>query len=165
MQRGAHIAIGMTIYGGLLLATGVWAFQSAPEDASATTALIVPGVMAGGLIACAAMSLFLETRPLIGKLGVNLGLMLPLLFAGAVGWRAWVVNDYQVRRNAVVQEYDESPAGRVVTQGEIRDTYLASKGVLSDKTYLRDALFAMSGMSIFAFFGLLAVRPTPRDGV
>lgn len=161
MRRGAKIAIAMILYGLLLVGAGIWAHQSAPAHAEQATNWLVPVavVMAVGMFVCAAMTLFLEDRQGIGMFGINVGIVLPLLFAGALGWRAWDINAYQSLREDVVAEYENSPAGRVVPQGVVRDTYLKANGVLVDRSYHRDALFVMCGSSVFAFLFLLSVRP------
>lgn len=165
-MKAAALMVGYAV---LMLAGGTWAYASAPPGANAATALIVPAAVAVVMLVCAAMAALLARQRTVGMIGIHLGLVLPLLFAGAIGWRAsaatQAVQDYRAGEalfRAAVAE------GRVASDTpEARATFLAGQAIDGrkvpdhDKTYLRNALWVLAGLSLVTFGALLLARPKP----
>jgi hypothetical protein len=78
----------MFAYAGFLIACGLVAYFMAPAGANATTALIVPSVAAGLMIVFGAMASAFPRNRTVGMVGIHVGMVLPILFAAAFGYRA-----------------------------------------------------------------------------
>jgi hypothetical protein len=79
----------MFAYAGFLIACGLVAYFMAPPGVNATTALLVPGLAAILMIVFGAMANMFPRNRNVGMVGVHVGLVLPLLFALAFGFRAY----------------------------------------------------------------------------
>ena len=80
----------MLIYAGFLFLCGVIAFGfSGFSWEHGKTGIIIPTVCALAMVGCAALAAKLSTNRAMGMIGIHVGLLLPLVFAGAIGWRAY----------------------------------------------------------------------------
>jgi hypothetical protein len=151
-------AINMLVYAAALLVIGVIAYLAAPTGASAATALIIPGVAAALMIACAVMTIMGATSNAKGKgpgkpgaLGVNLAVLLPLLFTLAFAFRALPTT------SAYLEAKGALSSGNVLEQAE---TLADDKGRKAlQKDYLVVALWSLTALSAFAFATMLTTRP------
>ncbi len=149
----------MIVYAVLLLDGGVTAFASSPPGASAATALIVPAACAVLMLVCAALASQLGRSRAAGMIGIHLGLVLPLLFAIAIGSRALATTE-------ATTEYRERHAGSatmVEAEPPSIDVPEADASADYDKGYLAYALWRLSAISGVAFVALLLCRPKPAD--
>jgi hypothetical protein len=64
-----------------------WRFTDPQKSGLANAAL--PLVLSGALAACSVMALWIRKDRLIGMIGIHLGLVIPLIGAIALAWRAW----------------------------------------------------------------------------
>lgn len=77
-------------YAGFLLLAGVVAFGLSGFDwEHGKTAILIPGACAVVIAVCALMAKALPTNRAVGMTGIHLGLALPLVFAAAIGHRAY----------------------------------------------------------------------------
>ncbi len=151
-------AINMLVYAAALLVIGVVAYLAAPTGASAATALIIPSVAAALMIACAVMTIMGATSTAKGKgpgkpgtLGVNLAILLPLLFTLAFAFRALPAT------GAYLEAKGALSSGNVIEQAE---TLIDDKGRKAlQKDYLVVALWSLTALSGFAFATMLTTRP------
>lgn len=79
----------MFAYAGFLIACGLAAYFMAPPGANATTALIVPSIAAGLMIVFGALANMYARHRQVGMVGIHVGLVLPLIFTIAFGYRAF----------------------------------------------------------------------------
>jgi hypothetical protein len=80
--------IGLVYAAALLGAALVaWRFTDPQKSGLANAAL--PLVLSGALAACSVMALWIRKDRLIGMIGIHLGLLIPLIGAIALAWRAW----------------------------------------------------------------------------
>ncbi len=158
-------AIVLVVYAVLLLAGGLYAYTSAPEGANAKTALIIPGACAVVVLACAAMAAMFKRNRRLGMIGIHAGLVFPLLFAVALGQRAWKSTQTVERFPAVHAEYQEALADNpALAEPDARREFFRSRGTTDhDATYLRNTLWGLTGLSVAAFLALLVVRPRPEQ--
>lgn len=78
----------MFAYAAFLFGCGLVAYFMAPPDANATTALVVPSIAAGLMVVFGGMAAAFHRHRTTGMIGIHVGLVLPLLFAAAFGYRA-----------------------------------------------------------------------------
>jgi hypothetical protein len=158
-------AILMLAYAVLLIDGGASAYAAAPPDADAFTALLIPSICAVLMLVCAGMTALLGRSRVVGMIGVHLGLILPLLFAIAIGARALpTVSGTEAYREARA-DFD-----RLVEADERADTPAAWEAYRADlpepvadhdKGYLAYALWRLSTISAGTFLVLLLNRPKP----
>ncbi len=149
----------MIVYAVLLLDGGATAFASSPPGASAATALIVPAACALLMLVCAGLSSMLGRSKAAGMIGIHLGLVLPLVFAVAIGARA-------LSTTAATTEYRERHAESaevVAAEPPAVEAPEADASADHDKGYLAYALWRLSAISAGAFVALLLCRPKPAD--
>jgi hypothetical protein len=79
----------MFMYAIFLAACGFIAFAMAGFAANARTALIVGFGTAIVMVICALLAGIIHRNRAAGMIGIHAGLILPLIFAGLFGWRAW----------------------------------------------------------------------------
>lgn len=79
----------MFLYAGFLAACGFAAFAMSGFAANARTALIVGCGTAFVMIICGVLAGMIHRNKMAGMIGIHLGLILPLIYAGLFGWRAW----------------------------------------------------------------------------
>lgn len=120
-------ALLMILYAVVLVAMGVAAFLLAPEGANAKTALISSSGSAFLMVICAVLAMT-SNRTLV-MVGVHVGLLLPLVFAGTFFWRGsigWQASgQYQYLNEVVLPR--EVDAGRYENTAEGRDAFFADK--------------------------------------
>ena len=77
------------VYAAALLGTALvaWRFSDLQKSGLANAAL--PLLLSGALVACCVMALWIRKDRLIGMIGIHLGLVIPLVAAVALAWRAW----------------------------------------------------------------------------
>lgn len=153
----------LVVYAALVVVLGALAFASAPEGANKATALIVPVAVALVAVALAVMSLAIHKNRALGMVGIHAGLILPLLVALAVGHRAYkaqgATSAYAKAQAAWVERVDAEPA---FATEENKAAFFDERGAPDhDKAYLRNALVAISGVSLLTFVAMLAARPKP----
>ncbi|MEL6330673.1 MAG: hypothetical protein AAFR38_13535 [Planctomycetota bacterium] len=168
----AKAAGAMIGYAVLMLGGGGAAYAMAPAGANATTALIVPGIAAGLMVLCAVMTLLLRASKPVGMIGIHLGLILPLVFAGGIIPRAFAAKGAVDSYNAVVEEHGAAIATGEIDESVPLETYIQTVNAERsedeqvedhDKSYLMYTLFALGGLSIAAFVVLLGLRPKAGD--
>jgi len=142
MKRGFVIVV--LAYAAVLLDGGLTAFMTAPPEANAATALIVPGACAVVMLLCAVGASLIDRNRAVGMIGIHAGLVLPLVFAAAFAFRAMAAAEASAAYN--------DPAAVVAEGGEAPD---------HDKGYLAWTLWRLTGLSGVAFVGLLLQRPKP----
>ena len=76
-------------YAVFLAVCGLVAFAMSGFAANARTALIVGFGTAIVIAICAALAGMFQRNRTAGMIGIHVGLVLPLIFAGLFGWRAW----------------------------------------------------------------------------
>lgn len=153
----------LVLYAALVVLLGALAYASAPEGASAATALIVPVAVAVFSLAFAAMSLAIHKNRMLGMIGIHAGLVLPLLVAIASGHRAFVAQGasaaYRQAQGEWLQRVEAEPA---VATPERRLAFFEERNAPAyDKAYVRNALAAISAVSLLTFVAMLAARPRP----
>lgn len=157
----------MFLYAALMVAFGVLAYLIAPPGANATTAIIATGACAAIMVAMGVMSLMIKTKRRVGMIGIHLGLVLPLVFAGVFLMRAG--SNY---RSSGVYNYFEDSYQADIESREVTDTDSLRESFLSgakpengedipeyDKAYLGFILTLLFGFSVAAFMFLLLSRP------
>ena len=160
-NRGAKAANAMFLYAGVMVAAGVVAYVLAPETANAGTALAVPAACGGVMVLCGLMSLAIGKQKVVGMIGIHLGLVLPLLFAGVIGMRA-------VKTGEAVDSYRQAESAWQATGaagGEAaRAAHFAALDAPDhDKSYLRNTLWFLTVASVAAFGGILSRRPPKEE--
>jgi len=151
-------AINMLVYAAALLVIGVVAYLAAPTGASAATALIIPSVAAALMITAAVLAIMGKAsiakgngpgKP--GTLGLNLAILLPLLFTLAFAFRALPAT------SAYLEAKGALSSGNLLEQAE---TLIDDKGQKAlQKDYLVVALWSLTALSAFAFATMLTTRP------
>lgn len=157
----------MFLYAALMLTFGVLAYLIAPPGANATTAIIATGACAAIMVAMGVMSLMIKTKRKVGMIGIHLGLVLPLVFAGVFLTRAG--SNY---RSSGVYNYFEDSYQADIKSRDVTDTDSLRESFLSgakpengkdipeyDKAYLGFILTLLFGFSVAAFMFLLLSRP------
>jgi len=165
MNQGAKVAAAMFLYAAVMFGGGMVAYVLAPEGANAKTALIVPAACAAAMVLCAMLSLQIHRAYTLGRIGVGLGLVLPLLFAAVIGFRAVktgaAVSAYHEAQSAYLAEREagtlsEGPAARTAF-------FEAREAPDHDKSYLRNTLWFLALASAGAFALIRAKRPKKED--
>lgn len=153
----------LVVYAALVVVLGALAYASAPEGANKATALIVPVAIAVFALAFAVMALAIHKNRMLGMIGIHAGLVLPLLVALAVGHRAYKAQEatsaYAQAQAAWVERVDAEPA--FATEENKAAHFEQRNAPDHDKAYLRNALVAISGVSLLTFVAMLAARPKP----
>lgn len=143
-------AVTMFFYGLAVLFVGGLTYFVAPPGANAVTALIISIVAALAMTTCAVMSLMIDSKRVLGMIGIHLGLLLPLLVAAGPIMRLRPSLDKAHAFNAAVAE----PGGLIVSAETIAD-----KGKPQPVGYQTVGLGAIGALSVFAFVTLLVQRP------
>jgi hypothetical protein len=165
MNRAAKAAAAMFLYAGIMVGGGVIAFSLAPEGANARTALIVPVACAGAMVLSAILALQIHRVRALGTIGLYMGLVLPLLFAAVIGFRAIKTNGAIDAYRTAQVAYDTGLADGTIEAGpEARASFFAAEDAPDhDKSYLRNTLLLLAIASVGAFGLILAKRPTSAD--
>lgn len=157
----------MFLYAALMLAFGILAYLIAPPGANATTAIIATGACALIMVAMGIMTLMIKTKRTVGMVGVHLGLILPLVFAGVFLMRAGT----NFRSSGVYRYFEHAYQADIENRGvadttETRDSFLSGakpdqgKDIPQhDKAYLGFILTLLFGFSVATFMFLLLSRP------
>ena len=107
-------AMFMILYAVAMVLLGVLAYLLAPAGAASLTALIIPSACALLMLVCAIMSWRIASNRTMGMVGIHLGLVLPLLFAGAFfmtgGSRFMNAGTYRAALDAVESAAEHVPA-------------------------------------------------------
>ena len=165
MNRGAKAAAAMFLYAAVMLGGGLVAYSLAPETANARTALIVPVACAGAMVLSAILALQIPRSKVLGMIGIHAGLVLPLLFAAVIAWRAWGTGD-------AIDAFRAADAAHAaaVADGTSADTaaaraefFQAREAPDHDKSYLRNTLLFLAAASAGAFVLILSKRPPKSD--
>ncbi len=164
ISRAATI---MFLYAALLLAFGILAYLIAPPGANAKTAVIATGACAAIMIAMGIMTLMIKSKRKVGMIGIHLGLILPLVFAGVFLMRA----GKNYRDSGVHRYFDKAYHADIKDRGaedtpDNRESFLsgakpefAADIPEGDKAYLGFILTMLFGFSVAAFMFLLLSRP------
>jgi hypothetical protein len=160
-NKAATVMFG---YAAVLVATGVVAYSMAPEGANARTALVVPTVCAGLMVLSAILATRLASSRMLGMIGIHLGLVLPLLFAAGIGFRAHATGAAIDRHDVAQAEWNSAIAAGADASDQARQEFFAARDAPDhDKSYLRNTLWVLTVLSVGAFFGILATRPKKAD--
>ncbi len=167
MNRGAGAAAAMFLYAAVMVGGGLIAYTLAPEGANAKTALIVPVACAGAMVVSAILSLQIQRVRVLGMIGIHLGLVLPVLFASVIGFRAWKTGDAVTAHRETAALWDtESAAAGADASPEARVAYFkAADAPDHDKSYLRNTLWGLCAASVAAFVLVLSKRPPKEERV
>lgn len=163
-------ALLLFFYAATLLGGGAWAYMNAPAGANATTALAVPGFMALLVVVAALMAMQIKVRRFLGSMGVMLGLGLAAVFAIVTLVQGTSIAGQVGNYNDALKKFDEQQAAAAAAPGfapmagkELDAARLAflesAKAPSHDKTYLRNTLLALCGVSVLAAGGLFLLRP------
>jgi hypothetical protein len=152
----------LVLYAALVVALGVLAYADAPEGANAATALIVPIVVALVSIACAVMALMIHKKRTVGMIGIHLGIVVPLLVAVAVGFRAYSAHESSKHYLEGQALWEQRVQGGGINTPEARERFFDENEYPDhDKAYLRGTLVAISAVSLQTFVTMLVARPKP----
>jgi hypothetical protein len=165
MNRGAKAAAAMFLYAAVMVGGGVVAYVLAPAGANAKTALVVPVACAGAMVLSAILTLQVHRSPLLGKIGIGAGLVLPLLFAAVIGFRAVKTGDaVSAYRTAAIAYQDGRNAGTIPEGPEARAAFFEAQDAPDhDKSYLRNTLWFLPIASAVAFGLVRAKRPGVQE--
>ncbi|MEM9064330.1 MAG: hypothetical protein AAGB51_02450 [Planctomycetota bacterium] len=158
----------MLIYAAGMLAGGGTAFMLAPPQANPVTALLVPGIAAGLMSLCAMASAIITRNKLVGMIGVHLGLIFPLLFAGGMVPRALAAGEASAQYTELAQAYQTETGASADADIQAFESWQRARDseaepVLYDKAYLKTTLWALSAWSVLAFIAILLKRPKPAQ--
>ncbi len=164
-NRGTGAASAMFFYAALLVGGGVTAFAMAPVGVDARTALLVPFACAASMMISAMLALQVGRVKVLGMIGIHVGLVLPLVFAAAIGFRAvktgaaidsWKTAERAYATSLEKREIDNGAAARVA--------FFEEQGAPThDKSYARNALWFLTIASVVSFGLILSNRPKPED--
>jgi hypothetical protein len=79
----------MVVYVAFLATCGVVAFAMSGFASNARTSLIVGFGTAAVMVTCGWLASMIKRNKAAGMIGIHVGLILPLIFAGLFGWRAY----------------------------------------------------------------------------
>jgi hypothetical protein len=170
ISRAATI---MFLYAALLLTFGILAYLIAPPGANASTAVVATGACAAIMIAMGIMTLMIKSKRTVGMVGIHMGLVLPIIFAGVFLMRAGAA----YRSSGEFRYFNNAYLADISNRG-VEDTTATRESFLSgakpefaadipegDKAYLGFILTMLFGVSVAAFMFLLLSRPElpPKD--
>lgn len=161
-------AMLMFLYAAALVVGGAWAYFNAPAGANATTALAVPGLMALLIVVAALMAMQIKIKRMLGTAGFYLGLALAVVFAVVTLVQGTSVAGQVGNYNDASKKFDEQQAAAATAlaapeREAARLKFLEeSKAPNHDKTYLRNTLLALSGISVLAAGSLFLLRPRKK---
>lgn len=166
MNVSAKAAAVMFLHAAVMVGGGVIAFALAPEGANARTALVVPMACAAAMVLSAILALQIHRVRALGVIGLGLGLVLPLLFAAVIGFRAVKVGDAVDAHRVAQTAYEgDLAAGTVEAGPEARTAYFtALEAPDHDKSYLRNTLWFLALASAGAFGLIFKERPKKDAG-
>lgn len=150
-------------YSLLMLAGGLWAFMNAPPEANAATALAVPGIIA--LAALVAAALLARGSARIKRMTHIITVALLIVIMAQLGLRATKAAQSVDAHRAALRQFDAA-----VMEGRVTDTSPASRRTMlrsleaddHDKTYLRNTLYTLLGLTLVTAIALLFARPRQR---
>lgn len=154
-------AVVLDVFATALVIAGLFAFLNAPPQASAKTALIIPGIAATAVWIIGFITLAGVRRPKLGRLGFRAGAIVTCAFA-----LLFLVPAYQAHRK--LQNYPAAKAEwtQAVAQGTVADDLATRKAFFTqrgspwhDNTYLVNTLWTLSACSVLGFSALMGVRP------
>ncbi len=152
----------LVLYAALVVVLGAIAYADAPEGANAATALIVPIAVAVVSIACAVMALLIHKHRTVGMIGIHLGIIVPLLVAVAVGWRAYQTHQASESYKEGVSLWEQRVQGGGINTPAARENFFEDNDYPDhDKGYLRGALVAIAAVSVQTFVTMIVARPKP----
>lgn len=158
-------AVLMGLLAIVMVVAGATAFSIAPEGANAITALIVPSACALVLGICALLSALLPKNRRAGMIGIHAGLVFTLLFAAAIGHRA-----YAAWGGVAAFEANEAAYAEIEQNGEVPafESWVETEaaphpGADHDKTYLAVTLTMLAAANLITFGLLIASRPKPAQ--
>ncbi len=146
--RSPLVLFGYALF---LAAAGFGAWAASGFDDRARTA-VMSGLVAGTIIAvCAILAMRLPHNRTVGSIGIHLGLLFPVLFAGVFLWRAFeAYTGWKI---------SEPPLEALVTAHNL----VAMEGdeIAPKPFYLPILLGSMALVSAGVFGALVAMRPKP----
>lgn len=153
-------AVILVIYAVLLVIAGVYAYASAPPEANAKTALIVPGVCAGIALVCAALTAERRRNRRLARGALYAAMAFLLLFTVAFAYtgakRAAATAAYERVEGAYRTAAELDPA---LAEPAAREAYFRERGAPAhNPAYLRNTLWALTALSAAAFTVLLSLR-------
>jgi hypothetical protein len=148
----------MIVYAAALLLVGVITFMVAPPGSHPLTALLIPGVCAALMVACAVLTIMGAGQARNGRgvgkqgmLGVHLGILLPLLFTLAFLIRAIPATNAYLEVKSALNPDQPVAAATAVLDEDSRKAF--------SKDYLAVALWSLTALSSLGFASLLVLRP------
>ncbi|TVQ34096.1 MAG: hypothetical protein EA376_00755 [Phycisphaeraceae bacterium] len=158
-----RIAIILFILAAILLAGGFYAYTSAPPEANAATALIVPGVSAVILITLGLllMAASARGRTVAARRLHIAGMVLALAYAAAFAHRAQAAG-VEVRAHEEAASQFEELVGEGLeenTEENRRAFFEELEAPQYSKAYLTGTLWTLSGFAFVTFLALLFTRP------
>lgn len=167
----------LAVYAVLMIVMGVLTYQLAPEGAKAFTALAIPGVAGLMVLACAVLCVIGSRRPRntdtaeedekrhnaskAAMIGVHAGLVLPLLFAVAFGFRAFGTTTAIADARQVLGDADATVTDQIATAVTAGPEALEEARDTIGKDYLATSLWGLTALSVMAFGGVVLLRPKP----
>ena len=158
-------AMVLVVYALVLVAGGLIAYTSAPADANALTALIIPGVCAAVIGVCALLVVvgFKGNRKL-AMIGAHAAMLFTLLFAVAFGMRAKAGFDASAEYREGVEQFEAAGISGAPIGDAARKAYLEGRDLPThDKAYLAFTLSGLVVASVVAFGALIVMRPKPGE--
>jgi len=156
-------AVVLGVYAAVLVLGGFIAYTSAPADANAMTALIIPGACAVVIVGCALLVVvgFKGNRKL-AMVGAHLAMVFTLVFAVAFGMRAKAGFDASREYREGVEQFEAAGISGAPLGEAAQKAYLEGRDLPThDKAYLAYTLSGLVVASVLAFGALVAVRPKP----
>jgi len=179
----------MFIYALVLLFGGYTAFILAPQGATRVTAILIPGVAAALMIVAGVLVLRAKKSTGLARIGMLLGVALPILFGGAFAMRALsstgastdfrndlalfdelvssgektgTIEDFRdFRQFQLYKERVETPEqADALTYEDFKKTRAAKKVKTYDTAYLAAVLWGLCGSSLFAVIAIASTKPT-----
>ena len=153
----SRFTVVLAVYAVCVIGCGLWAYASAPEGANPTTALKATGAIGAIALALGGAIAGLRSRPKAARV-VRLGAVLVVAFfavmVGSLGIRRG--DGVEAHRQAMAEWREQTMGGKMEDTAANREQFFKAKGAPErDLTYLRNTLYAVSGLSILAAGALL----------
>lgn len=179
----------MMVYAVVLMFGGYIAFSLAPAGSSKLTALLVPFIAAGLMVVAAVLVSRAKKNPGLARIGVLLGVALPILFGAAFAQRALKSSaasaDFRSDRIAFDElvkngeqegtieglrsfrqfqlyqvKYDTPEKAAETPFDDFKNTRAGKKVKTYDTAYLAAVLWGLCGSSLLALVAIASTKPT-----
>ncbi len=153
----SRFSIVLAVYAVCVIVCGLWAFFAAPEGANPTTALIATGAIGAIALALGGAIAGLRSRPKAARVARMAAVLVVVFFAVMVGSLGIKRGDgVEAHRQAMAEWREQTMGGKMEDTPANREQFFKAKGAPErDLTYLRNTLYAVSGLSVLAAGALL----------